>query len=171
MKCQFEDLVDQYQRDVYRLAYHLTSHHHDAEDLTQEVFIKVHRSLDTFRGEASLKSWMFKITVNTYLNKRRKKALAFMRLKEDIDPVATDPRSSPDHASQSQSLREVVDRAMERLSPRERTAFAMRHYNGCTINEVALALEVAEGTVKSLLYRALKKLRKELSSLHEEGSL
>ncbi|MBX2821131.1 MAG: RNA polymerase sigma factor [Rhodothermaceae bacterium] len=165
---RFRDVVDEHQRGVYRLALQLTGHHQDAEDLMQDVFIKVHAKLDSFRGEASIKSWIYRITVNTYLNKRRKKALLFMKLRDDFDNTLTDARSNTERDAESNSIREHVHKALELLSPKERSAFALRHYNEYSVKEVAQALEVAEGTVKSLLFRAVKKLRKQLVFLVEE---
>ncbi len=150
------------------MALQLTGHHQDAEDLMQDVFIKVHAKLDSFRGEASIKSWIYRITVNTYLNKRRKKALLFMKLRDDFDNTLTDARSNTERDAESNSIREHVHKALELLSPKERSAFALRHYNEYSVKEVAQALEVAEGTVKSLLFRAVKKLRKQLVFLVEE---
>lgn len=165
---RFKDVVDEHQRGVYRLALQLTGHHQDAEDLAQEVFIKVHAKLASFRGEASLKSWIYRITVNTYLNKRRKKALLFMNLRDDFDSTLTDEWSNAASSAESNSVREHVHKAMEALSPKERSAFALRHYNECSVKEVARVLNVAEGTVKSLLFRAVQKLRKRLVFLVEE---
>ena len=165
---RFRDVVDEHQRGVYRLALQLTGHHQDAEDLMQDVFIKVHAKLDSFRGEASMKSWIYRITVNTYLNKRRKKALLFMKLRDDFDSTLTDARSNTERDAESNSIREHVHKALDLLSPKERSAFALRHYNEYSVKEVAQALEVAEGTVKSLLFRAVQKLRKQLVFLVEE---
>ena len=168
VEIQFDELVDAYQRDVYRFSLQLTGHHHDAEDLAQDVFIKVHAKLDSFRGEATVRSWIYRITVNTYLNKRKKKALAFMKLRDDFDLTLSDEGKVPDSDTESSSIRTHVDKALQCLSPKERSAFALRHYNEFSVKEVAQTLEIAEGTVKSLLFRAVQKLRKRLAFLVEE---
>ena len=165
---RFKDVVDEHQRSIYRLALQLTGHHQDAEDLMQDVFIKVHANLDAFRGEASLKSWINRITINTYLNKRRKKAVSFMKLRDDFDNTLTDSRAHAGQDAESNSIREHVHKALDMLSPKERSAFALRHYNEYSVKEVAQVLNVAEGTVKSLLFRAVQKLRKRLIFLVEE---
>ena len=84
----FREVVTLHQRDLYKWAFRLTGNHHDAEDLSQEVFIKVHAGLSKFRGEAGMKTWIYRIAVNTYLNKRRKKSLSFMKLQDNIEQMA-----------------------------------------------------------------------------------
>ena len=165
---RFSQIVHTHQRGVYRLAFQLTGHHQDAEDLAQDVFIKVHRHLETYREEASIKTWIDRIVVNTYLNKRRKKALLFMKLRDDFDQTLHTNQGDPVTHASSNVLRRRIEAALSHLSPKERSAFALRHYQEYSVKEVAHAMDVAEGTVKSLLFRAVKKLRKQLAHLAEE---
>lgn len=166
----FREIVEAHKERLYYLARDLTGNHHDAEDLSQEVFIKAYRALDRFRGEAQLHTWLYRITVNTYLNKRRKKALAFMRLRDDFADTVFEQTSAqpPDDGIEAGALRRHIERALETLSPRERSAFVLRHYHDLQVREVAAAMEVAEGTVKSLLFRAVRKLREELAVYRDE---
>lgn len=84
----FRALVEQHKKRVYYLALDLTGHHHDAEGLLQEVFIKAHRHLDSFRCDAFFFfSWLYRITVNTYLNKKRKKVVRYMTLWDDFEHI------------------------------------------------------------------------------------
>ncbi len=123
----FREVVAAHQRAIYYLAFDLTGNHHDAEDLAQEVFIKAHRALDQYRGDASMRTWLRRIAINTYLNKKRKKALAFMRFFEDVT-TSTDWEAaaspSPETHASDQVAAGHVDAALARLSPRERSAFA-----------------------------------------------
>lgn len=168
----FRDIVEQHKRPVYALAYDLTGSHHDAEDLSQEVFIKAYRALPEFRGEAQMYSWLYRITVNTYLNKRRKKALRFRQLWDDFSHEASDGSTiRPDQEAEASTMRQHVEAALAQLSPRERSAFVLRHYQDQSIKEVAAAMDVAEGTVKSLLFRAIKKLRTTLDFYREDLGL
>ncbi len=166
----FREVVERHKRRVYYLALDLTGNHHDAEDLSQEVFIKVYRALGRFRGEAQLHTWLYRITVNTYLNTRRKKALLFMRLRDDLADAAFEQSDAPpsDRGAEKSMVQEHIERALGVLSPRERTAFVLRHYHDQSLRDVAAVMEVAEGTVKSLLFRAAQKLRKELAFYREE---
>lgn len=168
----FRALVQTHQQTVYYLALDLTGNHHDAEDLSQEVFIKAHRAMDRFRGDASYKTWLYRIAVNTYLNKKRKKALAFMKLWGDVgEPELSHPSHRPDEHAEASTIQRHIDQALEKLSPRERSAFVLRFYQDLPVREVAETLEVAEGTVKSLLYRATQKLQKELAFYRQELGL
>lgn len=161
--------MEDHQRSVYRLTFQLTGSHEDAEDLAQEVFIKVHANLDGFRGESAMRSWIHRIAVNTYLNKRRKKSFSMMKFRSDLDDTAGPSQGErTDTAAQLSSVQKQVTWALEGLSPKERAAFALRHYNELSVKEVAEAMKVAEGTVKSLLFRAVQKLRKQLAFMKEE---
>jgi len=166
----FREIVDQHKRSLYYLALDLTGNHHDAEDLSQEVFMKAHRGLANFRGESGLYTWLRRIAINTYLNKKRKKALTLMRFfGEEEDPDQSPSRErSPARDAASADIRKHITRALDRLSARERTAFVLRHHQDMNTREVAESMEVAVGTVKSLLFRATRKLQKELSFLKEE---
>lgn len=165
----FREVVAHHQRDLYRWAFRLTGNHHDAEDLSQEVFIKVHAGLSGYRGEAGLKTWIYRIAVNTYLNKKRKKSHTMMPLQDNISPNGALEQSLSNDAGQIEAeadsgvIKGLVDGALQHLSPKEHLAFVLRHYNDLSITEVASAMEVAEGTVKSLLFRAVRKLRDRLA--------
>jgi RNA polymerase sigma-70 factor (ECF subfamily) len=170
----FRELVERHKRRVYYLALDLTGNHHDAEDLSQEVFIKAYRALDRFRGDAQLQTWLYRITVNTYLNMRRKKALLFMKLRDSFADTRLEPEDGAapgDTGAEKRVVQQHIERAMKALSPKERSAFVLRHYHDLSLKDVAEAMEVAEGTVKSLLFRAVQKLRKELAFYREELGL
>lgn len=166
----FTSLVEQYKKRVYYLALDLTGNHHDAEDLSQEVFIKAHNALDSFRGDASPFTWLYRITVNTYLNTQRKKAVTCMDLTDDFRDTTTGPGEMPhtDTHAERQEMQAHIDASLDVLSPRERTAFVLKHYQHKKIREVAETMDVAPGTVKSMLYRATRKLRDELAFYRDE---
>lgn len=166
----FRELVETHKRRMYYLALDLTGNHHDAEDLSQEVFIKAHRYLDSFRGDASVFSWLYRIAVNTYLNKRRKKAVRFMELQEDFDRTSDETGALPDtdERTERRMMQQHINASLDVLSDRERAAFVMKHYQHMTIKDVADAMDIAEGTVKSMLYRAVRKLRDELKFYRDD---
>ncbi len=168
----FQDLVERHKRKIYYLAYDIVGDHQEAEDVSQEVFIKVYRSIHKFRKDAKMSSWLHQITVNSAIDVlRRRKVRPKVNL-EDFDqtevhdnpPGAGSAFPNPEQAADAALLQGRIQDALHKVSPRERTVFVMRHYNDFQISEIADVLEISSGTVKSLLFRALNKLRKELSS-------
>jgi len=166
----FQELVETHKKRVYYLALDLTGNHHDAEDLAQDVFIKAYRAMDSFRGDAKVFTWLYRIAVNTHLNRRRKKAVRNMQLQEDFDRQADDSGALPDtdEQAQRQQMQSHIRASLDALSPRERSAFVLKHMNGLTIKDTAAAMDIAPGTVKSLLYRATRKLRDELAFYRDD---
>jgi RNA polymerase sigma-70 factor (ECF subfamily) len=167
----FRELVEGYKQQIYYLALDLSGNHHDAEDLSQEVFIKAYRGFGKFRSGAKISSWLHRITVNAYIDSRRKKAKKMITLVDkkddgDFDPLQAardEMTGNPETAAQSVSIGDHINAALQRLSEQERVVFVMRHYHDMRLHEIASTLNVAEGTVKSLLYRAIRKLRNRLS--------
>lgn len=164
----FRTIVDQNKLAVFRLAYDMTGNRHDAEDISQEVFVKAYRSLDRFRGEAKLSSWLYRITVNACHDLRSRKAWATMRPDGELEERREAPmfhgntRDNPEAAAEGTVMQGHIDAALQRLTPRERAIFTLRHYHDLSLREIADVLTISEGTVKSMLFRALKRLQKEL---------
>ncbi len=175
-KVAFRELVERYKKKIYYLAYDLTGNFHDAEDLSQEVFIKMFRFLPRFRGEAKLSSWLYRITVNTYLSRRRRNQVSsLLRLEsfaeegENLQNFQLDDnRSSPEQAAEETLMQQHIEQALSKLTPRERSIFTLRHYHDLPLKEIAVTLKINLGTVKSLLFRALKKMQTELAFYKEE---
>jgi RNA polymerase sigma-70 factor (ECF subfamily) len=166
-----QEFVDRYKQQVYFLALDLTGNHHDAEDLSQEVFMKAFISIQGFRGDSKLSSWLHRITVNTFIDQKRKSSFRIFQLQQkakDKDDEFLDPEpvySGPDpHQSLEQKrLQDDIRNAMAILSPQQKSVFVLRHYQELPLKEIAEILHISEGTVKSLLFRALRKLQKALA--------
>jgi RNA polymerase sigma-70 factor (ECF subfamily) len=165
----FRELVEAHKRAVYYLALDLCGNHFDAEDLSQEVFIRAYRGIGRFRGGAKLSSWLHRITVNAYIDSQRKRSLMVVSLADedgaDIEPPDTEPQNvggDPEGELSSARIAQDIERALGALSDMERAAFVMRHYHDMPIRDISEALGVAEGTVKSLLFRSVRKLRARL---------
>lgn len=173
----FRELVERYKRDVYALAYDLGGNHHDAEDLSQEVFIKAYRAIGGFRADARLGSWLYRITMNAHIDSKRRKPVQIVSIdapvtggRDDDVPVALPPArgAAPDSAARAARFHEDVERALGVLSAQERTVFVLRHYHDMRIHEISASLSIAEGTVKSLLFRSVRKLRDRLSDYRDQ---
>lgn len=177
----FEEIVETNKKKVFYLAYDLTGSVQDAEDLSQEVFLKAYRGLKKFKGEASLSSWLYRITMNAFLDRKRKLSFKVERelkpledyegraapFDSDTPPLST--HMNPEDYAESRQLQVHIDTALDELTARERAVFVMRHYQGMPGKRVGELLNVSEGTVKSLLFRAIKKLQKHLSHLNMES--
>ena len=175
----FRQIVEAYKKNIYFLALNLSGNHETAEDISQDVFIKVFRSLKKFRGDSKFSSWLHRITVNTFLSQYRKKSSTLLRQADDINEEAvkgqvidqTTEGMNPERSTESRMIAMHIEKALDRLSPRERTVFVLRHYEHKKQREIAEMLDVTVGTVKSTLFRALQRLRSELSFYREELGL
>lgn len=178
-KFAFRRLVEKYQKKLYFLALDLTGNHDDAEDLSQEVFIKMFRKIDQFRMESRVSSWLYRIAVNAYLNKKRIKILSIIKperkFSEQEKALAELPDVANDGATERQAasalLKKRIQMAISQLTAREKAVFVLKHYHEYTIKEIAENIDIAEGTVKSLLFRAIKKMQLALSPFKNELGL
>ena len=163
----FAEIVQENKKKIFYLAYDLTGSAQDAEDLSQEVFLKAFCALKTFKGEASIGSWLYRITLNAFLDRKRKLSFQAEReqqpLEEDMKIACPAGPGNPENYAESQQIKKHIEAALAQLSPRERAVFVMRHYQDMPGKEVGKLLNISEGTVKSLLFRAVKKLQKQLS--------
>ena len=160
-------LVERYKRMVYRLAVQITKNHADADDVMQETFIKVYRSIRTFRKDAAFETWLYRIAVNEALNfvKRRDRRqectlettteAAYESTARYSAELANDPHA---HAEKAE-LRQYVTEAVNSLSLKHRTVVILHEFEGLTHAEIASILNCSEGTVRSRLHYARKKLR------------
>ncbi|HHW44688.1 MAG TPA: sigma-70 family RNA polymerase sigma factor [Desulfotomaculum sp.] len=169
----FEQLVQMYQQRVYALSYQLAGNHADAQDLAQEVFIRAFRSLESFRYEADFGTWLHRITVNLWLNmKRRQGNVTVLSLDE---PVHTDDgeisrevaagSGDPVEALEEKEFRGLVGRALQELPAEQRAVLVLREVEGYSYDEIARMLGLSLGTVKSRLNRARDGLKKAVTAL------
>jgi RNA polymerase sigma-70 factor (ECF subfamily) len=162
----FREIVEAHQGRLYSLALGLLRDRQDAEDAVQEAFLRAYRGLKGFRGGSQLGSWLYRIAVNVCLeSRRRRRPLALgapIESAEDPRLVEDRPEADPERRASSAGLRQAIDAAILRLSPLERAAFALRHDGGLPLLEIARVLGRAEGTIKAVLFRALRKLQREL---------
>ena len=163
------ELVADHQRMVLQLAMNLLGDRDEALDLSQEVFLRVFRTIHRFRGQSSLRTWIYRIAVNQARNRHR-----FWRRRHRADQVSLDQHiathgellssgdSKPDRMFAQKELAERLQRALDHLPFDQRTAIVLREIDGLSYEEIAFSLGVAVGTVKSRLTRARQALRLEL---------
>ena len=166
-------LVAEHHRMVFGLASHLLGDRDEALDLTQEVFLRVFRTIHRFRGQSALRTWIYRITVNQVRNRQR-----WWRRRHQGDQVSLDAHlqrcgdlalrtdaAAPDRMFASHELAARLRAAIERLPFEQRTAIVLRELEGLSYEEIAFSLGLAIGTVKSRLTRARQALRAELGAL------
>jgi RNA polymerase sigma-70 factor (ECF subfamily) len=163
----FHALVERHRAMVYRLAFQFAGNHHDAEDIAQDVFIKVYRSLDRFRYDAQLTSWLYRIVMNACIDhKRRHSPAGWAPFTEDAElKIMNTPedRPGPEDQAYGGQIGAVLETEIARLPPGQRLVFTMRHHEGLKLTEIADALGLAEGTVKRQLHAAVHRLRAALA--------
>src|SRR5688572_30970158 len=166
------DLVNAHQRMVYTLALHLLQDPDEALDLSQEVFLRVFRTLSSFRGQSALRTWIYRIVINQARNRqrwwRRRHRSSQVSLDDHLQQCGELESSGtvlPDRALASKETAEKIWRALARLPFDQRTALVLREIDGLQYEEIAFSLGVAVGTVKSRLTRARQSLRAELLGL------
>ena len=172
----FETLVLRYQRQVYTLSYRFMGNHEDASDLAQEAFVKVYASLQSFREEASFKTWLFHITANVCrdaLRQRRRKQIvvsldAPVPVEDGtIERQLTDLTTSPDEIYDGKEKMSYLQKFINNLPPEYRLVLVMRDVQGFSYEEIAMSVGCSPGTVKSRLNRARRTLRDKIMQ-HEE---
>jgi len=175
-RAAFDTLVRQYEHQVLRLALHLTGSEHDAEDIYQEAFLKAFRYIGNFRFECSFYTWIYRIVTNLCLDQLRRKktrredhAVVMDHSGDEIDLLAAvsddRPFSNPARELDRKLLGERIQAALEKLTPRERIVFELKHYQGLRLRTIGEMLSTTEETAKNTLFRATKKLRTHLAEL------
>jgi RNA polymerase sigma-70 factor (ECF subfamily) len=166
------ELVAAHQRMVYGLAFNLLGDRDEALDLSQEVFLRVFRTLASFRGQSALRTWIYRIVINQVRNRQR-----WWRRRHRSDSISLDEHLRqfgdmeskgeilPDRLLASKETASRIWQALERLPFDQRTALVLREIDGLRYEEIAFSLDVAVGTVKSRLTRARQALRAELLGL------
>jgi RNA polymerase sigma-70 factor, ECF subfamily len=155
----WDDLVRQHSARVYRLAYRLTGNTHDAEDLTQEVFVRVFRSLPSYTP-GTFEGWLHRITTNLFLDTaRRRQRIRFEGLGDQAVGLLRDDEPTPAQAFDARHLDTDVQQALEALAPEYRAAVVLCDIEGLSYEEIATTLGVKLGTVRSRIHRGRAQLR------------
>ncbi len=171
----FEVLVKEYEKNVYNLALRMTGNSEDAADMSQEAFIKAYNSLSSFRGDSKFSVWLYRIVSNVcldYLRSRTRKPTVSLSTEnddgEEIELDIADETQSPEFLFDRRLTRDAVRRGLAALPPDHREILLLREIQGLSYEEIAEALELEAGTVKSRIFRARKKL---CSFLIKDGNI
>jgi len=167
----FRELVETHKKKIYFLALDMVGNPSDAEDVSQEVFLRVFRSFKTFNQDARLGAWLYRITYNASIDHLRKRAVTPEPMADEAletgfqsHPQIVEPQVSldPAVAAERALLQDRIGKALGNVSPQEKAVFLLRHYEDLSLKEIAESLDLTVGSVKSYLFRAVRKLRTEL---------
>lgn len=158
----WEEIVSQHSTRVFRLAYRLTGNRHDAEDLTQDVFIRVFRSLSSY-SPGTFEGWLHRITTNLFLDRaRRKQRIRFDTLGDDAAERLQGREPTPAQVYDDRHLDADIQQALDGLAPEYRAAVVLCDIEGLSYEEIAATLNVKLGTVRSRIHRGRAHLREAL---------
>jgi RNA polymerase sigma-70 factor (ECF subfamily) len=162
----FCQLAARYERRIYSLALHYCQNPQDAEDLSQEVWLKAYQAIGSFRGESGFYTWIRRITINCFLNDRRAESSRgqgndrTIPVADDIPLMATNSETT----LHNRILFERVMRALSQLTPQQKLIFLLKHHEGMTYEEIAKEIGCSTGTAKKSISRAVAKLRQQLDA-------
>jgi RNA polymerase sigma-70 factor (ECF subfamily) len=167
----WEQIVRLYRRKVFNVAYKFVGSHDQAEDLTQDVFLKLFKSLDTFDRRANFQTWLISVSRNLCIDHYRAVRKERETINRDVDP-ADHPPISPDMRADTRLERRdrvtLLRRALEKLAPTLRTAVMLRDIQELTYQEIATTLRLPEGTVKSRINRGRTELARQIQKLRDQ---
>lgn len=163
----FEVLMRRYERLVFRVAYGYTHERESALDVTQNVFIKVHRKADTFRADGEVKGWILRIASNESLNWMRSfERRAHWDELDETAPWAERRADQEDRLIGDERRRRLLD-GLGTLNPKHRLAVILRYFEEMPLREIASVLDCSEGVVKNILFRSLRRMRGQMTPLKE----
>ncbi|MCB2147107.1 MAG: sigma-70 family RNA polymerase sigma factor [Deltaproteobacteria bacterium] len=172
----FQLMVRRFRKKIFSIAFGITLDTEESQDIMQEVFLQVYRTIGDFRGDASLATWLHRITVNRSLNWKRRWARRFRWLHVSTDNTDEHPAAEPESELPSPEIRMAnaqtrhqIDNAMRMLPDQARTVFVLRELEGLSYEEIADVTGIKLGTVRSRLFHARKRLKEILQPLVEEG--
>jgi len=174
----FDQIVENYQRKIYALAFNMTRNQMDAQDVAQEVLLSIYRKIDTFQGKSAFSSWVYRITLNaSYMKLRNRKKEQYVSL-DDFMPAfnnagfqnekVTDWSENTESLLFSNETKGVIEKAVDQLPEKEKVVFILRDVDGLSTEKVGEILDLTVPAVKSRLHRARLFLRKKLSTYFDE---
>lgn len=169
---EFRTILAAYQNRVYNQAYRMLGNREDAEEATQDIFLNVYRSIDEFRGESAVTTWLFRITSNVCISRLRKKTLTIASLDEPFDDsdngrnlgdIITDDNGNPADILESDEAKEVIRAKVGELPPEWAMAISLYHFDDLSYDEIAEIMNIPKATVATYIFRGRKMLAQKLT--------
>ena len=165
---EFYTIVRKYEKTVYRQALRILGNKQDAEEVTQDVFLRIHENIEDFRQESQYETWIFRITTNTAISRRRKRKLDFVSLEEaGMDRQIRDSNRNQEEQAMDRELSKNLWRGIFRLPMSEATAISLCYFEEKSYHEIAEIMGIPQGTVGILLHRGRQHLRTKLARLQK----
>lgn len=178
VQLDFRDILADYQDKVYNQAFRMLGNREEAEEATQDIFIKVHRSLAEFRGDCKFSSWIYRITANVCISRMRKKQLRITSIDEPlreegitVAELVADEQADPEQDYSSKEMGEIIRNEVRRLPALWAQALSLHYFGGQSYEEVAEVMEIPRPTVATYISRGKKQLAKQLVALTGKQSL
>lgn len=172
----FEEIVRAYQSRIVTLCRYLLGNAADADDAAQDVFVKAFKSLKNYRPEAALYTWLYRIAVNTCIDRKRKPFFFSLFHADDAGegadaafPALRSEDPSPEQFVESQQISQEIQRVLKKLSPKLRAAIVLKEIEGLTYEEIGEVQEISLGTVKSRIFRAREEMKRALIGGREQN--
>lgn len=171
----FERLVKNYDKQVMQLAYNMLSNIQDAEDVYQEIFVRVFHNLNRFQFRSAFSTWLYRVVVNTCINyqktRKKRKHYSLNQSRENSvrnwEIMLKEKGKNPEESALNQELSQKIELAIQQLSDQQKAVFVLRHYHDKKLKDIATILNCSEGTVKNYLFRATQKMQKILHHYKE----
>lgn len=180
-RAEFDRLVQRYHKQAYNIAYRMTGNHADAEDLTQEAFVRAFRFFGNYRRDWPFDNWLYKIMSNLFVDDLRRKPKARLHSldqpldlggrSEEVFLEIPDPQANPERMVMSQELDENIQRALSCLPQDFRLTVILADIEGLSYEEISAAMRCSLGTVRSRLHRGRKLLRNKIAQFQREEAL
>mgnify|MGYP000989361842 CR=1 FL=1 len=166
----FEELISAYEIKIFNYCYRMSGNKHDAEDLAQEIFIKVYKNLKTYKGDSSFSTWLYRVAHNTCIDKYRSiKPNVSLTDALGTYEYAASKETQPDEQLLKKENKELIQSCINSLKPEYRSVIILRDIQNYTYQEIALMLDIPLGTVKSYISRGRQALRELIEVVHEGG--
>jgi RNA polymerase sigma factor (sigma-70 family) len=170
-EASFNELVRRYQEKIYWVARRFVNDHDQADDIVQEVFIKVYSALKQFRGESSVYTWMYRVAVNVALNALRKQRIRdFIRI-DDFFETADDENSQPDAIAEKNEQHKLIEEAIAQLPEKQKAVFILRYHEELPYEEISHILKTSIGGLKANYFHAAKKIGDYINRAHRSRSI
>jgi RNA polymerase sigma-70 factor (ECF subfamily) len=165
-EASFNELVRRYQEKVYGIAYRFVHDHDQADDIVQEVFVKVFHALNDFRGESGVYTWIYRITVNVSLNMIRKQRIKdFLRIDEFFE-YPSEESERPDRQFEHEEQKQLIEEAIQRLPEKQKAVFILRYYEELPYEDISKIVKTSVGGLKANYFHAVRNIGEFVNRAH-----